>query len=160
MTRERFIREMPPKAHYASRRAYLDALRHDMSSFWSPAIESILATYIFDLPDGRVEECLPAEQQRLIRAALWDDRALSYYGKLTCPVLLVPAAAQPQSEAELPERLEHSDEFAVAKGYMAAQVARAIQHCSVLWMPDTAHDIQLQRPQVLAKAILDFVQYM
>jgi len=55
-----------------------------------------------------------------IRAALWEDRALSYYGKLTCPVLLVPAAARPQPGEALPARLENADEFAAAKGLMAA----------------------------------------
>ena len=41
---------------------------------------------------------------------------------------------------------------------MAAQVARTIHRCAVLWMPDTAHDIQLHRPQRLAAAITSFVK--
>ena len=38
------------------------------------------------------------------------------------------------------------------------QVARTIQRCVVHWMPDAAHDIQLQRPAVLAAAIADFIK--
>ena len=63
-----------------------------------------------------------------------------------------------RNKVVLTEALENADEFAAAKGYMAKQVARAIQRCSVLWMPDTAHDIQLQRPQTLSTAINNFIK--
>jgi len=157
MTRERFIREKVPKEIYVSRAAFIERMRMEMSSFWSPRIEEILLTSMRDLPDASIEERLLPEHQRQIRESLWEERALTYYGQVTCPVLLIPAAAEPPPDGELPERLESADEFAAAKGFMAAQVARAIQHCSVLWMPDTSHDIQLQRPQVLAHAITNFI---
>jgi pimeloyl-ACP methyl ester carboxylesterase len=133
-------------------------MRGEMASFWSPTIEQIVLTYVRERPDGLMEELLHPDYQCHIRAALWEDRALSYYGKLNCPVLLVPAASQPVQGDEPPERLESAKEFAAAKGYMAEQVARAIQRCSVLWMPDTVHDIQLQRPQLLAQVIARFIQ--
>ncbi|GCE18604.1 alpha/beta fold hydrolase [Dictyobacter kobayashii] len=158
MTRERFIREKVSSVLYPSRAAYLEALRAEMPFTWTPEIEPIVLTYIRDLPDGTVQERLRPEQQCAIRESLWEDRALTYYGKLSCPVLLVPAADRPLPGEEPPERLEHADEFAAAKGQMAAQVARAIQNCSVLWMPDTAHDIQLQHPQALGEAIVKFLQ--
>ncbi|MBA2682094.1 MAG: alpha/beta hydrolase [Ktedonobacteraceae bacterium] len=158
MTRERFIREKSPEASYASLASYLDGWRAEMSTFWSSDIEAIVLTYIWKLPDGGVEDRLLPEHQVKIRASLWEDRALSYYGKLACPVLLVPAAAKPRPDEELPERLEDADEFAAAKGQMAAQVSRAIQRCSVLWMPATVHDIQLQHPQVLAQSIINFLR--
>ena len=157
MTRERFIHEKSPEASYTSLASYLDAWRTEMSTFWTPDVEAIVLTYIRELPDGSVEDRLLPEHQVKIRASLWEDRALSYYGKLACPVLLVPAADKPRPDEELPERLEDADEFAAAKGQMAAQVARAIQRCSVLWMPATAHDIQLQRPQTLAQSIVNFL---
>lgn len=157
MTRERFLREKAPAEIYASFSTFIQAIRSEMANSWSDEIEEILKTYVRELPDGRVEERLQPEHQLQIRASLWDDRALSYYSKLACPVLLVPAAVQPHPGDEPPERLENADEFAVAKGQMAAQVARMIQRCSVLWMPDTAHDIQLQRPQTLANAITNFI---
>ncbi|HEU5226951.1 MAG TPA: alpha/beta hydrolase [Ktedonobacteraceae bacterium] len=158
MTRERFIRTRSPKELYTSRETFLQPLRQEMHAFWSAEIEEIFLTYIQELPDGSVEEWLQPEHQREIRESLWEDRALPYYSKVSCPVLLVPAAAQPQPGDELPERLENAEEFAAAKGYMALQVARAIHCCTVLWMPDPAHDIQLQHPQLLAKAIIDFVR--
>ncbi|GAC1462836.1 MAG: hypothetical protein PVS3B1_00910 [Ktedonobacteraceae bacterium] len=157
MTRERFVNEKSSAATYASRSSYLDALRAEMAAFWSPQVEAIVLTYIRDLPDGSVEERLLPAHQVKIRASLWEDRALSYYGKLTCPVLLVPAAREPMPQEELPERLEDADDFAAAKAQMAVQVARAIQHCSIVWMPATSHDIQLQRPHTLAQAIMQFL---
>lgn len=159
MTRERFIheREIPPDM-LTSRVAYLHIVRHEMLSFWSPEIETIFLAQVEEMPDGILKERLRAEYQQKIRESLWEDRALRYYSRLTCPVLLVPAAAQPQPDDELPERLEQADEFAAAKGQMVAQVSRAIQRCSVLWMPDTTHYIQLQRPQILSNAIIEFLQ--
>jgi pimeloyl-ACP methyl ester carboxylesterase len=147
MTRERFLRQTFPKEMYTSRTAYLCAMRGEMAEFWSSEVEAILLASVRELPDGRIEELLSPGHQRLIRQSLWEDRALSYYGKVTCPVLLVPAAAQPEPGGHPPEKLENADEFAAAKGFMASQVSRIIRSCTVLWMPDSAHDIQLHRPQ-------------
>ncbi|HCI79075.1 MAG TPA: hypothetical protein DHW02_05255 [Ktedonobacter sp.] len=155
MTRERFLREQNPTEDYASHDTFIEARKREMNGFWSPEIEQILLHTIQELPDGSVSERLGSAQQRLIRASLWEDRALAYYSKLQCPVLLIPAAPEPGKE--LPEQLVHTDEFALAKGHMAQQVAAIIPHCSVLWMPDTAHDIQLQRPTMLAQAITQFI---
>src|SRR5205823_2008837 len=96
-----------PAEIYVSRAAYLGAMQLEMADFWSLAVESILLTSVRELPTGKIEERLKPEHQRLIRQALWEDRALSYYSKVSCPVLLVPAAAQPQSGGYLPEKLEN-----------------------------------------------------
>ncbi len=157
MTRDRFIREVDAAHLYTSRTTFIDAMRQEMLPFWSSEVESILLKTVQEFPDGRLKECLHPDNQRSIRESLWDDRTLSYYSKLTCPVLLIPAAGVPQPDKEFPERLEHTHEFAAMKGYMAAQVAEIIQQCSVLWMPDTAHDIQLQQPRILAQAIARFI---
>ena len=158
MTRERFVRETAPQEMYASRATFLDIMQQEMADFWSPEVEEIVLATVQEQPDGSVKALLKLENQRLIRIALWEDRALSYYGKVMCPVLLVPAAAHPQPGGQPPEKLERQEEFAIAKGYMAAQVARMIHDCSVLWMPNTTHDIQLQRPRKLAAAIASFVK--
>jgi pimeloyl-ACP methyl ester carboxylesterase len=158
MTRERFIHEKISDEMYASRDSYLQMLREEMFSFWSPEVESIVLSYMHELPDGQLIERLGATYQYKIRESLWEDRALSYYRKMTCPVLIVPAADEPLPDEEPPERLEQADEFAAVKGQMVAQVARTIQRCSVLWMPGAAHDIQLQSPHVLAEAIANFLQ--
>jgi pimeloyl-ACP methyl ester carboxylesterase len=157
MTRTRFIQQKPSADMYASRHAFLTTIQQEMSGFWSPEIASILLTFVRELPDGTIVERLQSACQEQIRQSLWEDRALSYYSKVRCPVLLIPAAAQPKPGGELPERLENAEEFAAAKGYMASQVTRLIPRCTVLWMPDSAHDIQLHRPQRLAAAIASFI---
>jgi 2-succinyl-6-hydroxy-2,4-cyclohexadiene-1-carboxylate synthase len=159
MTRERFIHEseIAPRT-FTSRVTYLRTLQREMASFWSPEVESIFLTQVCEMPDGTLLERLRPEYQRKVRESFWEDRALSHYGKLTCPVLLVPAAAKPQPHDELPERLEHADEYAAAKGQIVAQISRTIQRCSVLWMPNTTHYIQLQHPQFLSRAIVEFLQ--
>jgi pimeloyl-ACP methyl ester carboxylesterase len=158
MTRERFIREKLGTETYPSAEAFLETMQKEMESFWSAEVAQILLTYVQQHADGSVGDLLKSINQKLIRAAIWDDRALSYYGKLACPVLLVPAAAVPQLGNELPEHLENADEFASAKGIMAAQVARIIRQCTIAWMPDTSHDIQFQRPQRLAEVMTNFIR--
>lgn len=158
MTRERFLKEEGSTGVYSSRESYLQIMKAEMPSFWSPEVEKIVLTYVQALPDGQIVERLGTRYQSLLLASLWEDRALSYYGKISCPVLLIPAADKPQPDQDLPEHLEQASDFAAVKGQMAAQVARAILHCSVLWMPDTTHDIQLQRPQTLAEAIINFLR--
>jgi pimeloyl-ACP methyl ester carboxylesterase len=157
MTRERFLREKTYPDTYASFEGFAQTMREEIADGWSPEVEAILSTYVRELPDGSIEERLRPEHQRQIRESLWEDRALSYYSKLTYPVLLVPAAARPEPGDEPPERLEQAEEFAAAKGYMAMQVAGTIHNCSVHWMPDTAHDMQLQRPKSLADTIANFI---
>lgn len=157
MTRERFVRETAPPEMFTSRAAFLHAMQQEMADFWSPEVEAIVLATVQEQPDGSMQALLKPENQRLIRIALWEDHALAYYSKVTCPVLLIPAAEQPLPGGQPPEKLERQEEFAIAKGYMAAQVARILHHCSVLWMPDTAHDIQLQRPLHLSAAIVSFV---
>jgi len=158
MTRERFVRSTSSPAIYTSQTTYLTALQHEMADFWSHDVASILLNCVQELPDGTLRERLQPPHQQLIRQGLWEDRALSYYSKVTCPVLLIPAAVQPTPQGHPPDRLEHPSEFAAAKGYMAEQVARTMRRCTILWMPDAAHDIQLHRPQHLAIAIANFVK--
>src|SRR5579875_27098 len=158
MTRERFIRQSLPREFFSSRSTFLSAMQREMAAFWSPAVEAILLAHIREQADGTVEERLrPADRQR-IREVLWADPALSYYSKVSCPVLLVQTTAEPQADSEPPEQLEWAEDFSLAKGYMALQVARAIRRCSILWMPETAHDIQLHRPRPLAEAIVKFIR--
>jgi pimeloyl-ACP methyl ester carboxylesterase len=158
MTRERFIRQALPTEFFVARSAFLSAMQREMVDFWSPEVEAILLAHIRELPDGTVEERLRPAIRRRIREALWEDRALSYYSKVRCPVLLVQPSIEPAADSEPPEQLEHAEDFSLAKAYMALQVARAIRSCSILWLPQTAHDIQLHRPQLLARAIINFVQ--
>jgi hypothetical protein len=159
MSRKRFITEREtPSEMLASRATYLNTMRNEMSSFWSPEVEAIFLAQVLEMPDGTLKEHLQPEHQQKIRESFWEDKALLYYGKLTCPVLLVPAAAKPQPHDELPERLEDAEDFAAAKGQIVAQVSRVIQRCCVEWMPNTTHYIQLQRPQVLSSVIAAFLQ--
>src|SRR5947209_580775 len=114
MTRERFLRQTVPAEMYASRTTFLNVMRQEMADFWSPEIESILLAAVRELPAGSIEDRLKPDHQRQIRQSLWEDHALSYYGKVACPVLLVPAAAPPMPGGLPPEKLENAGEFAVA----------------------------------------------
>lgn len=159
MVRERYIRQRTSRAFtLQSPDAVLEALQVDMSPFWSPEVREIVMCGVRELEDGTLEEVLHPEHQRQIRESLWDDRMVLYYSKVTCPVLMILATILPQTWQQVLEEVECMDEFVAAKGEMALQVARALRSCSIIWMHDTAHDVQLHRPRYLAETISDFMR--
>ncbi len=159
MTRERYVHQKASRAYtLKTREDVITALRQDMAPFWSVEVEPLLLKGIRELPDGTIEESLRPANQVRIRESLWDDRALPYYSKIKCPVLLLLATILPQTWEETLEEVECMEEFVRAKGEMATQVARAMQCCTVIWMPGTTHDIQLHRPQALAEIALSFLK--
>jgi pimeloyl-ACP methyl ester carboxylesterase len=159
MVRERYIHQRASRAFtLQSPNVILEALQVDMSPFWSPEVQEIVMRSVRELEDGSLEEVLHPEHQRKIRESLWDERMVLYYSKISSPVLMILATILPQTWQQILEEVECMDEFVAAKGEMALQVARALRTCSIVWMHDTAHDVQLHRPPQLAELISDFMR--
>ena len=86
---------------------------------------------------------------RILRA-IWDYKTYSYFNRVHCPVLMVPARPPaPLSEFE--------QNWVAAKERGVALAQQSMQNLQVTWMEDTIHDIPLQRPTDLAALIADFV---
>ena len=82
---------------------------------------------------------------------MWDFDIHQHYRRLRCPVLMVPAIQ--------PGPLSQQDETYLAskrKGVAAAQ--QIIEDLSIVWMPDTIHDIPLQKPVELGEVVVSFIE--
>ena len=125
---------------------------HNPSHGWQPddaAIQIILANFEISV-DETVFPRLSFEHHMQIVRALWEFQTYARYERLRCPALLVPARpALPYSD---PER-----HFLTSKERGIQLLTGRFSNIRVHWMPDTVHDIPLQRPAELAGIMLDFV---
>jgi pimeloyl-ACP methyl ester carboxylesterase len=117
---------------------------------WRPDdgdLQSILANFEV-LPDETIRPRLSLEHHLQILQALWDFDAYDRLRRVSCPVLVILAAPADQADNEFYQ--------AKKRGVEKALVVRP--DLQVIWMPDTVHDIPLQRPVELADSIAHFVE--
>lgn len=111
-------------------------------------ISIFLASFAID-ENETITPHLSLERHMQIVRALWDHPTYDCFPRLRCPVLAIPArpagALSPGEEGHL--RLKE-------RGVAKAQAS--IPDLRLHWMPDTIHDIPLQRPAELAALIADF----
>jgi len=112
------------------------------------AIQTILANFSIDEHE-HIYPHLSFEHHMQIVRAMWEFKTYDYYTRLRCPVLAIAAR---------PADITDPDEA----GYLALKenglsiAAPMIADLQVQWMPDTIHDIPLQRPIELAELIIRF----
>jgi pimeloyl-ACP methyl ester carboxylesterase len=142
-----YTQMMAPLEVYQSRDTYLCAAGAGVRDVMSPEIEEILMASVSVNPDGSISERLSRENNVRILQAMGDLNARELYPTLDMPVLF--AAALSAS----PDRVEAND-----RKRESVRVAReSVRDGRVEWFPDTAHDIQLHRPQELTRALEDFL---
>ena len=111
-----------------------------------------LSTYLWQKPqevEGGIltSEVIPVYQRFLLDiGAMWDQPLFDLYHQVRCPITLILAEHQPTNEAEeLRFRMRQ-------EGIAHIQTLRP--DVRVVRMPDTIHDIPLQRPAQLAEEIV------
>lgn len=142
----------PPRLAGVPVARLLERLR-DPSRPWQPdeqAVEIILANFdLFD--DGTLAPRLTFERHMRLLRSIWEFDVWERYPRVACPVLMVPAEPpEPRSEEEAL--------YLAMKRQAAARAAEVIPDLRVHWMPDTIHDVPLQRPDALAGAVLAFLR--
>ena len=92
-------------------------------------------------PDGTVEPALRRPEHHAILEAMWSRSPLETAARVEVPVLLLPAtgAATPGEEET---------------GPVDALAAR-LRHCTVHWATGAHHDVHAQRPDEVARVLLD-----
>ena len=99
--------------------------------------------------DERIYPRLAFERHMRIVRSIWDFKTYDYFRRVRCPTLMIPARPkEPLSQPDLA--------YLQAKERGVARAQNAIRRLRVEWMPDTIHDIPLQRPGELADLIADF----
>lgn len=106
----------------------------------------------FDIhEDETISPRLSFDHHMQIVRAMWEFKTYERYQRLRCPALVVPARMTgPLSEREAG--------FITSKERGAAYLLAHHEKVDVHWMEDSIHDIPLQRPEELAKAIFTFAE--
>lgn len=125
-------------------RAQLAAMIRAAHPDWSDAgVEATLHNFE-TLPDGTVRPWLSLDHHMAILRAMWEMRPATFYPLIHEPVLLVNA--------------EDGDAERVArKRQRSAEAVGALAAVREIWLPDTDHDIHVQRPDLLAGLLLDAI---
>ncbi len=147
-SREQARKELaPPRFAGTPRDTFLSYFRSGpLGQQWSPELEDSVLHIVQLREDDTVAPRLDFENHLQIIDAMWEQPTLELYAQVHCPVLLVAAEQQGTGEAwEARVRRRQQN-------YVLIQ-ERCPTLCLVR-MPDTIHDIPLQRPQELAKEIV------
>ncbi len=113
-------------------------------SMLTPAHEEILLSNFNVDGDGAISARLSRANHLKIIEALWDHVPSMLYPKVSCPVLLMPA------------RQEGVDSQNDRQSRRAESIERAeglIPKSNTVWFEDSVHDVPIQRPELVARAI-------
>lgn len=143
----------PPEFAGIHRDHYLNFFRHERNwkyfePVWSPALEDTLLNIVELRADDTVAPRLSRANHMQILRSLWETRNTELARQVTCPVLMI--------SAESPESVD----WAQMKRAGAARLQSVLKQspkAEFVALPDTVHDIPLQRPAVLSETILRFL---
>jgi pimeloyl-ACP methyl ester carboxylesterase len=137
----------PPRFAGTPRDIFLSYYRRGpLGQQWTPELEEIVLHIVQLREDNTVAPRLDFEHHLQIIGAMWDQPLFDLYQQVRCPMKLIVAEQAPTNETQAEFfRLRH-------QGIEHIQALRP--DLRVVWMPDTIHDIPLQRPAQLAQEIL------
>ncbi len=135
----------PPRLAGTPRARLFEMMRGgDLGAFWRPEFESIIMAGFESRPDGTIAPRLTFERHLQIVRALWETDTRAHFADVTCPTLLLPAV---RGEGDAAERKREG----------VAAALRLLPDGRVVWLEDSVHDVVLQRPEVVAEAIVSFL---
>lgn len=100
-------------------------------------------------PDGSIRARLSRDKHLRILRTLWDDDVDAAIDALRRPALALLAERAPTDAA--------GRQMAEPRRRMVERLGTAQPLLHVRWLPDTIHDVPLQRPGLLAELVTDFV---
>ncbi len=135
----------PPRIAGTPRARLIERIRSgDLAPYWRPEFEPIIMAGFATAADDTVAPRLSFEHHMQIVRALWEADTPSRFPEVDCPVLVLPSLNG--SAEQVPQKRER---------VLAA--TRRLPHGSVVWLEDSIHDVPLQRPELVARAILAFL---
>ncbi len=117
---------------------------------WSPQLEESILHIVRLREDNTVAPNLDYENHLQIIGAMWDQPLFDLYRRVSCPIKLIVAEQEPANEAQ--------KEFLRMKRQGIVQIQMLCPNIEIVWMPNTIHDIPLQRPAQLADEIVSFTK--
>ncbi len=134
----------PPRIAGTPRAQLLERIRGDLAPYWRPEFEPIIMAGFEVAADDTVAPHLSFEHHLQIVRALWEADTPSRFADVTCPVLVLPSLDGGA------EQIAHKQEAVLT-------AVRRLPHGSVVWLEDSIHDVPLQRPELVARAIVAFL---
>lgn len=129
----------PPDLRGVLRARLKDWIHHAHPDWDDEGLEATLGNFE-TLSDGSVRPWLSLERHLRILHAMWEQDPPALYPQVQEPVLICPA--------------EDGSPLAASKRRLVAQAQAGLVRAEVVWFPDTAHDIHIDRPQALAAQFL------
>ncbi len=115
--------------------------RGPLGAEWNDQLTGIMLRIVEERPDGTIAPRLSFEHHMAIVEALWNDETLALFARVACPTLLVAPEMDPASD------------LSVAKRAAVTRLTERYSAVRAVVVPDTIHDIPLQRPALLATLI-------
>jgi pimeloyl-ACP methyl ester carboxylesterase len=112
-------------------------------------LQKLIGSMVDVQPDGTVRARLTPERHLGILHIIYDMSSVEMLSKVKCPVLAIQAVnGEPTGQFEA--------DFLLMKKRGAERTRQALPGSKVVWMENTIHDIPLQRPELLAREIMEF----
>lgn len=147
-TREQAMIDLaPPRFAGTPRETFLSYFKSGpLGKQWSPELEDSVLHIVQLREDDTVAPRLDFENHLQIISAMWDQPTVSLYARVRCPLKLIVAEQQPTSEEQRT--------FYARRNAGIERIQSIVPSVQVVRMPDTIHDIPLQRPRELAEEII------
>lgn len=147
-TREQAMKDLaPPRFAGTSREVFLSYFRRGpLGQQWTPQLADTVLHIVQLREDDTVAPRLDFDNHMQIVAAMWDQPTFDLYKRVRCPIKLIVAEQKTTGEAQ--------EAFLRMRQEGIAQIAALRPDIHIVRMPDTIHDIPLQRPALLAEEIV------
>ena len=146
-SREQAMQDLaPPRFAGTPREVFLSRIRSSpLEQLWTPQLEDIILHIVQLREDDTVAPRLDFDNHLQIIGAMWDQPTFDLYQQVTCPITLVVA----EQETTDPSR----ETFFHMRREGIARIQALRSDIRVVRMPNTIHDIPLQRPAQLVEEI-------
>jgi len=146
-SREQAIKDLaPPRFAGTPRETFLSYFRGGpLGGQWSPELEESVLHIVQVRDDDTVAPRLDFENHLQVIGAMWDQPTFELYSRVRCRLKLIVAEQQPTSEQQ--------KAFFAMRREGIARIQELCPTAQIVRMPDTIHDIPLQRPRELAEEI-------
>lgn len=147
-SREQAIKDFaPPRFTGTQRETFLSYYRSSpLGERWSPELEENILNIVRLRDDDTVAPRLDFEYHLQIIGAMWDLPTFDLYQIVRCPITLMVADQDPANEA--------IKAFIRMRKQGISHIKELRPGARLVIMPDTIHDIPLQRPEELAEEII------
>ena len=147
-TWEEFSARLAPRDVSGTRRQFLERMRTQLVLCWTPEVERIVQTMVYEDQEGQVHDFLDKDHHAQVLKAMWSEPASETWARILCRTMIVAAGP-------IPSRA--NTEFAATRRRMVEAASETIRDAQVRWIPETIHDIGYHKPVELAAIIGEFL---